>query len=59
MATRSAALFPFPDAAVSWQTAHAANASDATVSIFTAVSSTAKLSTDTAISTNASDASNA
>jgi len=59
MATRSAALFPFPDAAVSWQTAHAADASDATISISTAVPTAAKLPTDTAVSTNASDASNA
>jgi len=59
MATRSAALFPFPDATVSRQTTHATDASDATVPIFTAVSTAAEFSTDTAISTNASDASNA
>ena len=62
MATRSAALFSLPNAAIPWETTHAADAADASnapISIFTTIPTVAKFPTDTAVSPDAADAANA
>ena len=48
-----------PDAAVSWQTTNASDATNAPISIFTTVSSDAPVPADAAISTNTTVPANA
>lgn len=65
MASRPTTLFSLPNAAISWKTPDAANASDASIPVFTELSTdtpiptNTSVSTDTPVSTNAADASDA